>query len=405
MKKVVWLGCAAYFLIGLATVVLGALLPEMLQDYGRNYSSGGQLVFTQFAGFFIGVVAAPRVSERLGYQRTILQGVLLLVIVHTALLFHPHWYLVMLLAALNGFGFGMTQTAIGTFLLESTNNGAVTMSRLEVSFGIGALLMPIVSSFLIARFSWSWSFAIVIVFAIINLALWSMKFVRHDHAGMVPHQSPAMHVEISSDKADKLRFSLPKLAFFICFVFLYVGIETSIVNFLPSIFVQHFNLNTSEATLSVTFFWIAMVIGRIFAGVIAEKFNYSRFLMGSTLGAIIFLICIALVKNTIAAFTLVLLIGLFLSGIFAIVIVLANRVFMGNTKQTTSIMIASGGVGGAVLPLLTGWSMDHFQATKTIWVIIVCALLMFLCLLHVSRNTGTSSTTLDEAKHSGVPSR
>ena len=395
MKRVVWLGCAAYFLIGLATVVFGTLLPEMLQDYGRNYSSGGQLVFTQFAGFFIGVVLAPKASQRLGYQQTILLGILSLIIVHAALLFHPHWYLVMLLAALNGFGFGMSQTAIGTFLLESTNNGAVTMSRLEVSFGIGALLMPIVSSFLIAQYSWIWSFAIVSLFAIINLILWSKKMDSHADAGIVPHQSETRNVE-PSDTTGKKRYKLSKLAFFICFVFLYVGIETSIINFLPSIFVQQFNLNSSEATLSVTFFWIAMVIGRIFSGIIAENISYYKFLIGSSLGAIMFLIFIALVKNTIAAFTLVLMNGLFLSGIFAIAIVFANRVFMGKTKQTTSILIASGGVGGAVLPLLIGWSMDHFQATTTIWVIVGCAFLMFLFLLNVPKNRVASSDTIQQ---------
>lgn len=390
MKRMVWLGCAAYFLIGLATVALGALLPAMLHDYSRNYSSGGQLVFTQFAGFFIGVVLAPMASQRLGYQRSIMLGVLSLVIVHSTLLFHPHWYLVMLLVALNGFGFGLTQTAIGAFLLESDKNGAVTMSRLEVSFGIGALAMPLVSSFIIAQYSWNWSFAIVIAAAIINLALWSKKFVTHDVRNAA-HQSPSKNVETFSEKGKK-QVLLSKLAFFVCFVFLYVGLETSIINFLPSIFVQHFSLNTADATLSVTFFWIAMVIGRLFSGIIAEKINYSRFLVGSTLGAVMFLICIALVKNTIAAFAIVLIIGLFLSGIFAIALVFANRMFIGNTKQTTSILIASGGVGGALLPLLIGWSMDHLLAAKTMWILVVCSLLMFICLLLVRRNTESTSS-------------
>lgn len=384
MKRMVWLGCAAYFLIGLATVALGALLPEMLHHYSRNYSSGGQLVFAQFVGFFIGVVAAPRASLRLGYQRTIIIGVLSLVIVHTALVFHPHWYLVMLLVALNGFGFGITQTAIGAFLLEFAKNGAVTMSKLEVAFGVGALLMPLMSSFLIAQHSWNWSFAVVIVVAIINLVLWSKKIENNDNASDASHQSLAINAEASA-KMGKQPFRLSKLVFFIGFVFLYVGIETSIINFLPSIFVKHFSLNTSDATLSVTFFWIAMVTGRVFSGMIAEKVNYNRFLIGSTLGAIIFLICTALVKNAMVAFIFVLLIGLFLSGIFAIVLVFANRVFTGNTKHTTSILIASGGVGGAVLPLLIGWSMDHFQAGKTIWILVLFALLMFICLIKVDK--------------------
>ncbi|ANY69417.1 hypothetical protein BBD42_25235 [Paenibacillus sp. BIHB 4019] len=385
MNRAVWLGCVSYFLVGLATVVFGALLPEILHDYGRTYSSGGQLVFSQFAGFFIGVTLAPFASQRLGYQRTILLAVLSLVIVHSTLLLQPYWYLILLLAALNGFAFGMTQTVIGTFLLESSNNGAVMMSRLEVAFGFGALLMPIMSGLLIANVSWIWSFAIVIVFAIINLMLWSKK-----PGSPKSKQTPALHAE-ALDQTGKQQFAILKYAFFICFVFLYVGIETSLVNFLPSIFVQQYHLDTSAATVSVTFFWIAMVVGRIFSGAIAEKFNYNRYLATSTLGVIVFLVGMALVKNTILAFIIVLMLGLCLSGIFAVVLVYANRVFVGNTKKTTSILIASGGVGGAVLPLLIGWSMDYLQATMTIWVIVVCALLMLVFLLTARRYAGRKS--------------
>ncbi|MCJ8013649.1 MFS transporter [Paenibacillus sp. KQZ6P-2] len=384
MKRIVWLGCMAYFMVGLATVVFGALLPEMLRDYGLGYSSGGQLVFAQFAGFFIGVNLAPRLSTRLGYQKTICIGMLSLIFVHALLLCHPYWFVVLGLAVLNGFGFGMTQTAIGTFLLEAVDqNGAIMMSRLEVAFGIGALFMPLASGLFIAQHSWIWSFAVVVLFAIINLVLWSNKFVNHlNHLPGVSQYSLAKKQE---NDVITAKTQLSKLAFFIAFVFLYVGIETSIVNFLPSLFVQHLGLGSSEATLSVTFFWISMVIGRLFSGYIAEKINYYRYLFFSTVGAALFLVCIALAKGTAVSFAMVFMIGLFLSGIFAILIVFANRVFAGNTKQITSILIASGGVGGALLPLVIGWSLERYQATVTIWVIVGCTLLLLGCLFRIRK--------------------
>lgn len=121
---------------------------------------------------------------------------------------------------------------------------------------------------------------------------------------------------------------------------MYVGIETSLVNFLPSIFVQQYHLDTSAATLSVTFFWIAMVVGRIFSGAIAEKFNYNRFLVTSTLGVILFLVGMALVKNTILAFIIVLMLGLCLSGIFAVVLVFAllMLVFLHQNRKRHSYL-------------------------------------------------------------------
>lgn len=63
MNRAVWLGCVSYFLVGLATVVFGALMLELLQDYGRNYSSGGQLVFSEFACFFTSKLQTHSNSE------------------------------------------------------------------------------------------------------------------------------------------------------------------------------------------------------------------------------------------------------------------------------------------------------------------------------------------------------
>ncbi len=45
MKKVLWLGCLSYLLIGFAHVVIGSLLPKLLEHFGRNYSEGGSLIF------------------------------------------------------------------------------------------------------------------------------------------------------------------------------------------------------------------------------------------------------------------------------------------------------------------------------------------------------------------------
>lgn len=384
MRRLVWFGCFAYFMVGLATVVFGALMPELLREYGRSYSGGGQLVFGQFAGFFLGVLLAPLSSMRIGEQWTIRLGMLSLVMAHAFLFSQPGWMVVLALAVLNGFGFGMTQTAIGTFILERAGHaGAVMMSRLEVAFGLGALFMPLAAGFLIAQHQWNGAFGIVMLLAALNFVLWIRKLPSHSSEPMEEtRHHPQNHHDTSKVKHAK---PFSKLVIFIVFVFLYVGIETSAINFMPSIFVQHLKQGTSEATVSVTVFWMAMVIGRVFTGYAAEKISYFRFLFISASGAILFLVGMTVVKGAALSFALVFMLGLCLSGIFAIWIVFANRLFPGNTKQITSILIASGGVGGAILPLLVGWSLDQYQATSTIWLISAFALMLPVCLLLIRR--------------------
>jgi FHS family glucose/mannose:H+ symporter-like MFS transporter len=304
-----------------------------------------------------------------------------LVIVHTLLYFHPIWIFVVVLATINGLGFGMAQTSIGTMLLEtSILRKAVMLSRLEVSFGVGALAMPIISSFLITHQHWSASFAVIVLLAMSLTITWSFTHIDHKSASIKTMKDEEKRT------ASIKQLNLPQLTIFLCFVFLYVGIETSIINFLPSILVRRDALSTSDATLSVTFFWIAMVVGRILSGVIAEKVGYHRFLHYSSLGGLMFLIAIAVIKGMVASFALVFMLGLFLSGVFAIVIVFANQALNGSTKQTTSMLIAAGGIGGSILPLFIGWTMDQFQTSVTVWLLVICNALMCLLLLNVRRS-------------------
>ncbi|MDQ6418399.1 MFS transporter [Paenibacillus sp. LHD-117] len=398
MRRIVWLGCSAYFMVGLATVVFGALLPELLLSYGKSYTSGGQLVFAQFAGFFIGVALTPRLIDWLGYPRTIWLGMLSLAVTHAVFFSEPMWGLVIAFAALNGCGFGMTQTAIGTYLLETTDQAAKTMSRLEVAFGIGALFMPIVTGILIAKYDWIWSFAIVAVAAFINMLFWTrnaMTAGRNKPMKTMPSVSAAYQ----DTTIKKAPLSASLLLVFVGFVFLYTGLETSLNNFLPSIFSQQFALHSSDASLSVTLLWVAMVIGRFATGYIADRLRYDRFLFYSAIGAGLSLAGMTMIGHPIAAFGFVMTTGLFLSGIFAVLIVYANRVFAGNTKRITSTLIASGGVGGAVLPYATGWSMDMLSATGAVWMLVGCAFLMLVCLFRIRMSAGRrdieSVTSLD----------
>lgn len=41
MKRLMWFGCWAYLLIGLAHVVVGSIMPNLLEHYGKDYSAGG----------------------------------------------------------------------------------------------------------------------------------------------------------------------------------------------------------------------------------------------------------------------------------------------------------------------------------------------------------------------------
>jgi FHS family glucose/mannose:H+ symporter-like MFS transporter len=384
MNRLVGMGCLSYLLTGFTHVILGAVLTVMLQYYGRTYMDGGLLIFLQFSGFLCGVLCMPFFTSRFSRRTTLSGAFLLLGLAEILISFLPAWLLVCGIALIAGFAFGMIEAGIGTFvMIASQDKQAVAMSRLEVGFGIGALVMPFIASYLIARGIWSYSFLFLGASALITAGIWFRISMHNDRMdAILTHKMTAEQRSIKGPvySAD----SLPILGLFMLFFFLYVGLEISIVNFLPAIFLEKMQASTSLATLSVSAFWLAMVIGRLFAGVIAERINYFRFLAVTCAGSVIVLVLMAVNSAISVGYTLVLLLGLLMAGMFAVSLIYANRFIPGMTERTTSLLIASGGLGGALLPLAAGWSMDHLATAFTLW-ILVGLILVSLAIIVYSR--------------------
>lgn len=377
MKKLIAIGCLSYFLIGLAHVVLGSVLPVALDHYDRAYSAGGMLIFAQFAGFLVGVLISPRLSRRLGKKGSLLLAIGLLLVAETLYTFLPPWGWMYVIAVCAGFGFGMIEAVIGTIIISAvTHQTAVAMSRLEVFFGVGALLMPLAASGMIAAGLWRYSFLLIALFALVTFLLWARGSFGALDAALGRQE------ETLQDSAGKRTGplyagrNLSILTLFILFFFVYVGMEMSLANFMPVILIEKLGLNESSAALSVTCFWVAMSVGRLFAGYVAERFRYRNYVLFSAIAALVFLILFPGAGAAWSAFALILLLGFALSGLFSIALVFSSKLLPGTEESTPSLMIASGGVGGALLPLLTGWLLDEAGATASAWLFAALAALL-----------------------------
>lgn len=69
-----------------------------------------------------------------------------------------------------------------------------------------------------------------------------------------------------------------------------------------------------------------------------------------------------------------------MSGLFAIALVYANSLIPGMTENTTSILIASGGIGGAILQYVIGWSMTEWPVTYTVWILAGFTLILLVAI-------------------------
>ncbi|QLG05971.1 MFS transporter [Bacillus velezensis] len=374
--RLLWISCFSYGSIAFTLVILGAVLPELLTHYSQSYSNGGVLVFSQFMGFLIGVIGMPYMVKKLGRKNVVIFG-LALISCEMFITFLPPWPLLFLLVSIAGLGAGLVESCVGTIILTAIKERqAVAMSKMEVAYGLGALFMPLLSGFLINNHMWTIAFLVLGLSSFALLIAWKqMSFGSIDQLLIRKEVSSAdTQKESTGYRSHGLLFIALAGAYF----FFYGGSEVSIVHFIPSIFAEKWDIPNSLATITVTVYWTGMIIGRLLTGPVSEKLTYHRYLRLISIGGLAALTVLALSKNVWFGFALCFFLGLFMAGMFAIALIITNHFYPGKTETTTSILLASNGLGGSLLPIAVGWSLDEYPAQTAFWLFTALMLLMLL---------------------------
>ncbi len=404
MRKLIWMGCLSVFGHWHGTCSAGAILEPLIASYGLDYRSGGQFIMNQFLGFLGGVLITPWLSGRIGRRNTLLVALGSLTLAEGLYSLFLPWGWMLTIAPVAGLGFGMTEAIIGVMIIEYVEEKKATaMTFIETFFGVGALVMPVIAALLIKNSNWELSFPIVAAMSAITMLLWlTMSFGRVDE--LMARKPQAKQGE--AKQPPRVRYpagSMPILILGVLFFMLYVGMEMSFSNYLPSIMIERLGLNEAEAASTISMFWGLMVVGRLFAGRVADRSGYARFLVTTTGMGMLCLITLSLVWQASLSLIIIGLSGLVWAGVFAIGLVYVNHLLPGYTERTTSLLVAFGGLGGALFPKLTGWLMDRYNASWTLamlaaMTVVMLIIMIVLAVLDRARLNGDKARTLTAGK-------
>lgn len=388
MARLITLGCIAFIVVGLGQLVVGAVLEPMVQAYGISYGDGGQLVMHQFLGGMFGVMLAPWLIGKIGKKRLLLSALVIMTVAEAVYVSQPSWALMLTAGPFAGFGFGTTEAVVASFIIGAAGKNAnVAMSRVEVSFGVGALLMPFAGAALIDIGHWVVAFGIVSALAAITLLLWVIWWPKVLDQPANEHAEAAAARERSTMSRGRIVAILLGGALFFL---VYVGFEMSFVHYLPSLLVENNGLAESTASISLSVYWGAMVIGRLFAGHAADRWGSGVYMMVTCVTCAILFVVFGGVENVSGTFVIAFLTGLAMSGMYSIALVFVNRAVPGLSEKTTSLMMVFGGLGGAFMPKLTGWFLDEHGADATRWLFAAMAVVMLAVIVYALSVAGAS---------------
>ena len=338
---------AGFVVIGIITASLGPLIPVYTRMWGITDAQAGFFFPAQYFTSLLGVIATSWLLPRFGPSKVLSAGFLFLTLGMGFLGVSP-WYLTAFCVTLNGFGYGLanpTTNLRGTQLPSS--NVAAAVSLLNFSWGVGAVLCPLLVGALVPSIGVR---GLGLCVAVLTLAISVMHFFRHAPIPVAALQRPKHSF---ADWKEKLSIG-PAVPLVLLF-FLYVGTEASFGGWvaalekrLPS------SVHTSVLAIAPSVFYGLLLLGRGLAPLALRHYSTMIICLAGLVTA-----CLGGTAIMLARTQPVLLAGVGAAGfgcaaVYPIFITWLADLYPHDANWIGAVFFSAGSLGGAFLPQLVG---------------------------------------------------
>ncbi len=359
--------------LGLTAGLLGLAWPSMQQEFGLQLDSVNALYLMQTTSYTLASFFCGRLFARFGSGTSLLAGAVILGLCMLGMAAAPAWLLIIGLALIAGFGSGVLDAGLNLYV--ATYHSARTMNWLHASFGVGVTIGPLIMTFVLEqKLGWHVGYAIVGIlllaivgaFALVRRA-WRIEGLQ------TAENKPVQRVGFS----QSLR--RPVIWFSMAIFLAYVGLEIGVGQWAYTLMTQSRGMDPGIVGLWVSIYWGVFTGGRIFFGLIADRFPITQILrlcmLSIIIGAALFWWNPV---NEIGLLGLIIL-GIAEAPVFPLLMTdTAQRVGMENTENGISLQMAAVGIGTALLPGLIGTIGKNFGLETMTLTFLILAVSTFI---------------------------
>jgi FHS family L-fucose permease-like MFS transporter len=371
-----------FFMWGFLTSLNDILVPHLKAIFDLSYAQVMLINSAFFGGYFVFAIPAGKMVERIGYQRAMVLG--LLVMSAGALLFLPAAdapSFGLFLAALIVLAAGVTTLQVSAnpyvTVLGSAQTASSRLNLTQAFNSLGTTVAPYFGSLVIlsaaplaaaqlhqlsanALLIYRQQEASSVKLPYIGIALVLAVFALAIGRFKLPKVQTKEQAETASLGGDEQNlWARRKLLLGALGIFLYVGAEVSIGSFLSNYLSQpdigHMNIKVAAGFVS--FYWLGAMIGRFAGSAVLQKVATGK-LLGIVAVAAFLLVGTSMASTGLLAMWSILCVGLFNSIMFPSIFTLGIEGLGPLTGRGSGLMIMAI-VGGAIIPVAEGALADH----------------------------------------------
>jgi fucose permease len=334
----------AIFVYGIIAAMLGTILPDISQRFSLSPKQNGNIALFQALGLMVGSFFVGPLMDVEGKQVGMLLGLGLVALALLLLRSAGGYQSVVVAMLLLGIGGGVVVTAANTLNADiNPDNPAVISNWLNLFFGLGGLVTPLISAKLFQQKPRS-----LALFAAILAILGLLASV------VAPFKPARGRVAFQFSEAGSL-LANPKLLALAVMLFLYVACEVGVWNWLVRHLIAHGVPEGKALTILSLGFALGLLIGRVAAALILPHVDAKTVLIGASALMAIATYFMLNSNSPGIAQGLVFLAGLAMAPVFPTTLGVVGHIFTGATSATAiGIAVTFGWFGLAVSSPIIG---------------------------------------------------
>jgi FHS family glucose/mannose:H+ symporter-like MFS transporter len=359
---------AVFFFSGIATVIIGQVLPVLASRFELNDLQLGYFFPAQFAGSITGTL----MTNWLGRQGRLIPASIaggLLMAIGIAMLNLGSYELVLAAFLVNGLGIGLTLPAINVLTLErSPENSGSALNFLNFFWGVGAIVSKPLTDFT------SDGTSLLLTTALLStpVAILSAALL------LTPKQAEARVSK--TDNADDLTpiWTSPLAWGIALFAFIHVGFETGMGGWLTT-FADRVEASDEARLITPTFlFFLFFVIGRGIAPAFFRFLNEDQVIFTSLL---VILAGLALALTASGSVQLGIggaLSGLGTSSVFPTNVSRFSKAFGADAMRRATPLFLSGTLGATAVTWLIGFLSERLGDLRSGMYVLAAGIILLI---------------------------
>ena len=393
-----------FFMWGFITVINNTLLPHLRSVFELDYTRTTLIESVWFIAYFFASIPSARLIQRIGYQRAIVVG--LLVMAAGALLMVPAARMPsygVVLAALFIIASGITllQVAANPYVtvIGPPATGSARLNLVQAFNSLGTTLAPLFAGYLIlgrskggtaaadvtltAAERYADAQSVILPYVLVAIVLVVLAFV------IARFPLPAIgHSSQRASQADRVGLSLWKhrnLVFGIPAIFIYLIAEIGVANLFISFVSQPdiAAITHEQASRYLALLWGGMMAGRFAGSLLMRRMPAEKVLAGFSIAAFVVMITAVFAHGPAAMWALI-LVGLCHSIMFPTIFSLGIRGLGPLTEEGSGLLIMA--IAGGALVVVQGWLADRYGLQWSFLLTAACELYVLFYALWGSRS-------------------